>query len=155
LAPAFAHRKPETGLQRIGARSRQTSSAMLVSRWRFVNVGSMHWVSRSSIQARIRGDLGLGVDQDADLEIHEEAPQVEVRGAEQGHPVVDDDRLGVEHAGVVEEQVAAGGASSRVKLRRAKSVTGWFDCSGTISVTLQPARALTISERRRTSSGMK
>ncbi len=31
----------------------------------------------------------------------------------------------------------------------------WFDLAGTIRVTLHPARAFTISERRITSSGMK
>jgi hypothetical protein len=66
----------------------------------------MHCVSTSSTQARILVDLGLGVDEDPDLEVHEEAPQVEVRRAEEGDPVVDHDRLRVDHAGVVEEDVA-------------------------------------------------
>lgn len=54
------------------------------------------------------GDVGLAVGDDADLEIYEEATEVEIGGAEDGGTVVDEHGFGVQHAGLIKEDASAG-----------------------------------------------
>lgn len=52
--------------------------------------------------------VGGGVEEHADLEVHEEAAHIHVGGAEEGLPVVHEECLGVEHAGFVGEDAGTG-----------------------------------------------
>ena len=99
-----------TDFYSIGANRRLRSSAMLPSRPAARFLGRHRQaVGDQLLRPGAHGaHLGFGVDEHADLEVHEERAQVEVGGPEQADAVVDDHALAVHHARLVEQHLHAG-----------------------------------------------